>query len=466
MTDKLAVPEKRRAVDEFENEHAKNGPDRPTVFASILLGGARTGALIHDLRRINALAKRGYQCHIFWALDRSYDVKIDPRITQHWLCHCGRFAGASHYLGNTIGRTVGNLTGMLASYVGRTWAQHLVMKYLPGLVRFVLSRTVAAVSRGITKDRPLINGFTRKLQRAGVTHVLPMLGILAPFAQAARDNGADIKYAVTLQGYELYVNLGDAAYRQAALTCIRDTIKGSDYGPITITRWYAERIEREVGIAAFDFSLIHPGVPTDGPIAAAKAWQLVQAELPVETDVPIITYFGRQDSEKGIDLLLYAARILRERGHKIQIVICGPETFGNYRRVCEDIAGHLEIPALFTGFVSSEVRQAVMQCSRCVVYPSIHGEPFGMVPVEAMAVGTPAVVPDDGGVAELVKRGSIRGGLNFRSWDSGDLADQLEKLLTDKTLHAELAANAPEVASHYSISKEVDRMLEHLGITH
>lgn len=199
-------------------------------------------------------------------------------------------------------------------------------------------------------------------------------------------------------------------------------------------------------------------------MAVDKARQLVQAELSIKADTPIITYLGRQDSEKGIDLLLYAARLLQKRGHKFQVVVCGPETFGSYRKTCEDIAGHLEIPILFTGFVSSEVRQAVMQCSRCVVYPSIHGEPFGMVPVEAMAVGTPAVVPDDGGVAELVHRGSLRGGLNFRCWDSGDLAAQLERLLTDETLHSELAGNAREVASHYSISKEVDLTLEHLGL--
>ena len=314
-----------------------------------------------------------------------------------------------HYFGNVIGRTIENRSGKLMSYVGRASAQELVRRYAPGLVRYELNRTVAGISRGISNDKPLINEFTRKLQRGGVTHVLPMLGILAPFAKAARDNGADIRYSVTLQGYELYVNLGDDAYRQAALNCIRDAILSSDFAPVTLTRWYAERIEREVGIPADDFSLIHPGVHTEGPMAADKASQLVQSELSIKADTPIITYLGRQDSEKGVDLLLYAARLLQERGYSFQVVVCGPETFGSYRKTCEDIAGHLEIPILFTGFVSSEVRQAVMQCSRCVVYPSIHGEPFGMVPVEAMAVGTPAVVPDDGGVAELVHRGPLRG---------------------------------------------------------
>ena len=295
MTDNLASAEPCNSVGTLERQHTQASPDRPTVFASILLGGARTGALIHELRRINELANRGYQCHIFWAFERSYDVKIDPRIKQHWLFHCGRFAGPLHYFGNVIGRTIENRSGKLMSYVGRARAQELVRRYAPGVVRYELNRTVAGISRVISNDKPLINEFTRKLQRCGVTHVLPMLGILAPFAKAARDNGADIRYSVTLQGYELYVNLGDDAYRHAAFNCIRDAILSSDFAPVTLTRWYAERIEREVGIPADDFSLIHPGVHTEGPMAADKASQLVQSELSIKADTPIITYLGRQD---------------------------------------------------------------------------------------------------------------------------------------------------------------------------
>jgi glycosyltransferase involved in cell wall biosynthesis len=436
------------------------------VLASILLGGARTGAMIRELRLINEFARRGYECHVFWAFERSYDVKLDARIKQHWLCHCGRFAGPYHYLGKTIGRALEDRQGKLMSYLGGARAQEFVRHYLPGLVRFELRRTVSAISQGISQDKRLINRFCRQLKTNGVTHVLPMLGILAPFAQAARDAGADIRYAVILQGYELYVNLSeDPVDKDAALRCLRDTVQASDYAPITVSRWYAQRIEREVGIPVDDFALITPGVPTGGPIAPDKAWELVTSKLPIDRGIPIITYLGRQDTEKGIDLLLYASRILQERGHRVQTVICGPETFGKYRKVCQDIAGHMEIPTIFTGFVSSELRQAIMQCSHCVVYPSIHGEPFGMVPVEAMASGTPVVVPDNGGVAELTGLDSLRGGLNFRSWDSGDLANQIERLLTDSELYDALTKDTQQIARQHSIEHMADRTLEHLGVT-
>lgn len=173
MTNNLALPELCEPAGKHEIEKSIEHPGKSAVFASILLGGARTGALIHELRRINELANRGYTCRIFWAFERSYDVKIDPRVKQHWLFHCGRFAGPLHYFGHVIGRTIENRTGKMMSFLGRAKGQELVRKYAPGFVCLELNRTVAGISRGIEHDRPLIKEFTRKLQREGVTHVLP-----------------------------------------------------------------------------------------------------------------------------------------------------------------------------------------------------------------------------------------------------------------------------------------------------
>jgi glycosyltransferase involved in cell wall biosynthesis len=116
--------------------------------------------------------------------------------------------------------------------------------------------------------------------------------------------------------------------------------------------------------------------------------------------------------------------------------------------------------------VSDELRSALFRTSRAVVYPSIHEEPFGMVPVEAMAQGTPVLVPDSGGVADLIQAAGCQGGLRFRTWDSGDLADQMERLLTDTALHARLAAGAPHVADHFSVERMGERILDHLGLPH
>ena len=117
-----------------------------------------------------------------------------------------------------------------------------------------------------------------------------------------------------------------------------------------------------------------------------------------------------------------------------------------------------------SGFVSDELRSALFVASRCVVYPSIHYEPFGMVPVEAMAYGTPVVVPDRGGITEAVQVGHDAGGLVFRTWDSAHLAGQIERLLSDEATWQKLSAAAPRVAAHFSVERLADRILDHVEI--
>lgn len=88
-----------------------------------------------------------------------------------------------------------------------------------------------------------------------------------------------------------------------------------------------------------------------------------------------------------------------------------------------------------------------------------------MVAVEAMAHKTPAIVPDYGGIASAIEANGAVGGLRFRSWDSADLAEQIQRLLTDDTLYRRLSEAGPRVAAHFSVQKLADRILDHLSLT-
>src|SRR5207237_2968213 len=169
---------------------------------------------------------------------------------------------------------------------------------------------------------------------------------------------------------------------------------------------------------------------------------------------PIVTYIGRQDSEKGIDLLLYAAKILQERGLRMQLVICGGSSFGErYREILKGIAEHLRLIVHHRRRIPADMRDALYAYSRCIVYPSIHREPFGMVAAEAMSHGTPVLVPDIGGITEAVQWNGEAGGLTFKSWDSADLARQLERLVMDDALHAQLAGNTRRIAANFTVDR-------------
>ncbi|WP_395737989.1 glycosyltransferase family 4 protein [Prosthecobacter sp.] len=431
------------------------------VFGFILVGGAVVGAQVRDVRLANELVRRGYEVHAWWAFDRPNNAVLDRRITQHWLFSWSRYAGLGWY---GVEDAVGRLSHRLFPAKFRDW----VAQTCPGFMERQMTSVLRHVCRGVERDRGLITSFARELEQTGVTHLLPNLEMLALFAKEARDLASGKpRYVVTFQGYEIYANFARPIGLEARLyQKLAEAVAHSGWPAVAVSDAYSERIQREIGLKPSQVASIPPGVPVGEPLPLDRARELVARQFPsYNPALPLVTYLGRRDAEKGLDLLLYAVRLLEERGISVQLALCGPTAFGkNYVHACGQIAEHLRIKPLLSDYVSDEIRSALFRVSRTVVYPSIHQEPFGMVPVEAMAQGTPVIVPNLGGISKLIEAGGHRGGLTFACWDTGSLATKLENLVTDNTLHEELARGSRKVAEHFSIENMGTRVLAHLGL--
>jgi glycosyltransferase involved in cell wall biosynthesis len=434
----------------------------PPSLGFILIGGALVGAQVRDIRLANELVRRGYPVHVWWAMDRAKDKRLDPAITQRWLFQSVRYSGM-------LGLPA--IEEAIARLICRVTPDALrarILQKFPSFFEEQIRETVRHVCQGVEKDQTLIRRFAAELTGAGVTHLMPTLEFLAPFAEAAKPLVPHLlRYLVTFQGYELYakyareINCEEELYRR-----LRNTVAASDWAAIGVSPEYCDRIHNDVGVSPDQLRAIPPGIPPAPPMELDRARAIVSERFPtVRRDIPLISYVGRRDSEKGLDLLVYAAKILAGRGVEFQLAICGPTAFGNhYQLAVEQVAHNLRCPVLWSDFVSDELRSALFRSSTAVVYPSIHEEPFGMVPVEAMACGTPVIVPDTGGVSGVVQVGASVGGLKFRSWDTRHLADQLQLMICDAELRAELAAAAPVIANHFSVEKLGERVLDHLEL--
>jgi glycogen(starch) synthase len=146
------------------------------------------------------------------------------------------------------------------------------------------------------------------------------------------------------------------------------------------------------------------------------------------TDAPLVSYAGRLVYEKGVQHLIAALPQLRQRHPELRIVIAGD---GPYRGELEGAAAALGLDGAvtFAGFLGGHDLTALMGASDCYVVPSIY-EPFGMVALEAAAVGTPVAVADTGGLAEIVEHGVT--GVKFGAQDPTALADAVSALLGDR----------------------------------
>jgi len=326
----------------------------------------------------------------------------------------------------------GRIMNVLTPYRARaafgqwfTFTRHGVMH---GLLRRVCG--------GVGRDRALLRSFARQIEQAEITHFLPTLEMFCPFVEEARRRVRQpVKYCVTFQGYEVYANYArQIGLENSLYDRIRETVEQSDFKAIVVGSQYGQRVQREIGLRPDQLVTIPPCIEEPKLLPKAEAQALVARQFPgYRREVPLVAYLGRQDAEKGIDLLLYATKLCREQGSDFQLVVCGPTAHGGaYRTACRQIAEHLRIEVLWGDFVSDEVRSAIFQLSDVVTYVSIHDEPFGMVPVEAVAHGATVIIDEKSGARDVLSN-VPHAVLLCRAGDTNDLARQIQTALQSRS---------------------------------
>ncbi|MGA3170680.1 MAG: glycosyltransferase family 4 protein [Chthoniobacteraceae bacterium] len=149
-----------------------------------------------------------------------------------------------------------------------------------------------------------------------------------------------------------------------------------------------------------------------------------------------LIFVGRLVTDKGVDILLGALAILKERGiqPRASIVGDGPE-----RETLETHAKRLGVEPEFTGAMQGGELAAMLNNHRLLVVPSRWEEPFGIVALEAIACGCVPLVARAGGLPEAVGDA----GTTFEKSDARALADRLESLLSDAPALEDFRRRAP-----------------------
>ena len=429
--------------------------DPTPSFAIVTMGsGDYLGSTVRDLALANALHRRGYKVAVYWMMEANADL-ADQGIAQRMLCHGTRF----HFR---------RPSGLLDQGLGRLlflFPRSLRVRAIQassGYVDRLLRNLVGSLYGRPGGDPGLARRLRRFLARDGVSHLMMSFASLGPLAMAAqRMAGHGVDYLLTFQGDEQFaahadrLGLGDAFRRQ-----LGQAIAASAWPAVAVSADYVERIVDEMAVPRAALEVVYNGVEQAAGQVKYSFAALKSVFPGLSPHYPIVTYVGRQDVEKGIDLLLYAARLLARRGLALQLVVCGSTAKGSsYRKVLADLAGHLELKVFHAGSVPVAIRDALYAHSHCVIYPSVNREPFGLVVAEAMSHGAPVLVPDYGGIGEVIRDGDKLGGLTFAAWDSGDLAAQLERLLLDRPLHRQLANNARTIARRFTVENMTDAVL-------
>ncbi|MET1040352.1 MAG: glycosyltransferase family 4 protein, partial [Acidimicrobiales bacterium] len=192
------------------------------------------------------------------------------------------------------------------------------------------------------------------------------------------------------------------------------------------------------------FTLLFNGVEVDR----------YQAGEPWPTDGPTIFFCGRHEPRKGLAVLLEAMGSL-PADVRLWVGSDGPETAELKARW----AGDPRVEWL--GRLSDSEKVARLRGADVFCAPSLRGESFGVVLIEAMAAETPIVASELPGYANVA-----RAGQDAELVPPGDpraLAGAITRLLEDDGLRRRVVASGRLRAEEFSMDRLADRYVELYG---
>jgi len=157
---------------------------------------------------------------------------------------------------------------------------------------------------------------------------------------------------------------------------------------------------------------------------------------------------GRIDPRKGIATAIEALAELPEA--TLTVAGTGPQA------LLDELAAHarrlgVEARVAFAGAVPRAELPALYEAHDAVVFPVVWEEPWGLVPLEAMALGRPVTASGRGGSGEYLRDGENC--LLHTPGDAASLAATVRRLAGDPALRERLLEGGLRAARHYTESR-------------
>lgn len=204
---------------------------------------------------------------------------------------------------------------------------------------------------------------------------------------------------------------------------------------IAVSQHTKDMIVNDYAIPADKVEVVHNSIDKEmlEPLDASNAYVYLAA-LKAQ-GYRVVVNIGRLTLQKNLPNLLYAAKEVIERSPKTMFLIVGS---GEQYFELITLAANLGISknVLFTGFQRGKQWRDAYAVADLFVMPSI-SEPFGLTALEAIGYGTPVLMSNQSGVAEV-----IRNSLKVDFWDVKALANKITAVVQNDSLRDELHANA------------------------
>ena len=242
---------------------------------------------------------------------------------------------------------------------------------------------------------------------------------------------------VTLQGETPFLDVLPEDDGHAAWSALRERCAEVD-GLIAVSQTYGDLMRERLQVPAERLHTVHNGIEIDD----------LQGELrpACERDPKTIGFLARMCHDKGLDTLVDAFLLLKQRGSigGLRLRIAGvqlPEDRAYVADLQARIAGQgRQNDVEFLPNIDRQDKVAFLQTLSVLSVPARYNESFGLYLLEAMAAGVPVVQPRHAAFPEILE--ATGGGLLCEPDSASSLADVLFEALTNDTLAQELGEQA------------------------
>ncbi len=212
----------------------------------------------------------------------------------------------------------------------------------------------------------------------------------------------------------------------------------------------AKKDIEEMGIEADKIAVVPHGVLIRGKGQGARG-NVEKAKLKT------VVFLGVLSKDKGIEDALSCFAILNKQPGWQFWVIGRPETAG-YGQYIEELSIKLGLKnkIKFWGFVALDKKFELLSKARVLVNPSVH-EGWGLVNIEANAMGTPVVAYANAGLIDSVKDGIS--GILCKEKTPEKLAETTANLLQNNITYEKLRKGSIEWSKKFTWEKSVQKSL-------
>jgi len=237
---------------------------------------------------------------------------------------------------------------------------------------------------------------------------------------------------------------------------------GTPIGKLILKKWF-HKLDGKIAVSPPAREYVSKYFPGDYTIIpnGVDTKHFSPDALPIEEFIDgklNILFIGRLEKRKGLDYLLEAYKRVKPEIPDSRLIVVGPGIRLRHKYEKRVRRSGLK-DVVFVGYASYRDLPRYYKTADIVCCPAIGWESFGIVLIEAMAVGKPIVASNIKGYASVMSDGVE--GLLVPPKNAEKLAEALISLMSDESLRQQLGASGWHRATEYSWESVAQRVLDY-----